>query len=98
MSPRELADSRHAIATFLVAGVRDDHGPRLGPQGPYRAGTSPSRGDTARGARERPRVGCASIYRYRSGARNGWLRDLSWRSCRWRVPLRWYLPSLLARC
>ena len=55
----------------LGAGVRDDHGTGLCPQRADRAGTSPWRSDTARGTGEGPRVGCASIYRYRLGEWKG---------------------------
>ena len=52
-----------------------------------RAGTSAWRSDTARRTGERPRVGGASIYRYRSGEREGRgagprPAQLRWRVCR----------------
>jgi len=86
------APDRH----LLGAGVCDDHGPGLCPQWADRAGTSPWRSDTAwvlenvLGSAV-PAFIVTGLVSGRAG-----VRDLARRSFRWRVPLRWYLISLLA--
>jgi membrane protease YdiL (CAAX protease family) len=73
------------------AGVCDDHGTRVCPQGLLPGGAT-----LQRGADERSRASRASLYRYRLGEPKGWGARPRPGSFRWRLPLRWYLISLLA--
>ena len=81
---------------LLSAGVRDDHGPRLVPKTLTEPGFLPG-GATPHGVLENvlgsavPAFIVTALVSGKVG-----VQDLTRRSFRWRVPLRWYLISLLA--
>ena len=86
------ASDRH----LLGAGVRDDHSPGLRPKGLTEPGPLPG-GATPHGVLVNvlgsavPAFIVTALVSGKVG-----VRDLARRSFRWRVPLRWYLISLLA--
>src|SRR5215211_4246996 len=67
LSPLRAWIIRHPIATFLVLVYATTTALVFVPPGADRAGAASRRSDAARGARERPRLGCASLHRYRPG-------------------------------
>jgi len=87
---------RHPIASFLLLGYATSWALTLVPDALTEPGPLPG-GATPHGARENvlgSTVPAFIITALVSG-RNG-VRDLARRSFKWRVPLRWYLISLLA--
>ena len=72
LSPLRSWIVRHPIATFLVLVYATTTVLVFVPKGLTEPGLPAWRSDTARRTGERPRVGGASICRYRSGEREGW--------------------------
>jgi membrane protease YdiL (CAAX protease family) len=92
----EVVDCQAPDRQLLGAGVCDDHGPGLVPKGLTEPGLLPG-GATPHGVLENvlgsavPAFIVTALVSGKAG-----VGDLARRSFRWRVPLRWYLISLLA--